>query len=312
VLRYAPFYVKMKELISKGAVGKLISLQHIEGVGEAHMAHSYVRGNWHSSTETTPMILAKSCHDLDIIRWMVDKPCRKIAAFADLNWFREDNAPAGSTRRCMDGCAVERECPYSAIKLYYDDPQSWSYVFDLPEDMEKRREIIREKLKMTNYGRCAYRMDDQTEYVTNIFENNKWKINNAPNDQPDHYVTSILFDDNVTASFSMEAFAKGRKTQVLGSMGRIWGDLDSGELSVTDFKTGETIKFVPKFEDIERYKHSGHGGGDWNLAHDFVQAVSQQNPDLLVSNINESIESHIMGFRSEESRKHHEIMQVEM
>jgi len=312
VLRYAPYFVKMKELITQGAIGELISIQHIEGVGETHMAHSYVRGNWHNSVETTPMILAKSCHDLDIIRWMVNKPCKQIAAMGGLKWFCEKNAPEGSTRRCTDGCKVERKCPYSAIKLYYDDPFGWTYVFNLPEDIEKRREVIMEKLKTTNFGRCVYRMDDKTDYVTNIYENNKWKVSNGPNDQPDHYITSMLFEDNVTASFSMEAFAKGRKTQILGSMGRMWGDLHTGELFVLDFRTGVTVKFVPKFDDVTKHKLGGHGGGDYILARDFAQAVSQQNPALLVSKIDESIESHIIGFMAEESRKQGKIMSVEL
>ncbi|HEY0669016.1 MAG TPA: Gfo/Idh/MocA family oxidoreductase, partial [Sphingobacteriaceae bacterium] len=168
VLRYAPYFVKMKELIAKGAVGEIISVQHFEPIEHTHMAHSYVRGNWHNSKATTPIILAKSCHDLDIIKWVINKPSKQIVAMGDLKWFKKENAPEGSTARCTDGCKVERECPYSAIRAYYDKRQRLS-VLDLPEDKSKHAEVIMERLKTTNYGRCVYRMD---------------------NDQPDHYITS--------------------------------------------------------------------------------------------------------------------------
>jgi hypothetical protein len=288
VLRYAPYFVKMRELIAKGAIGDIISVQHLEPIEHLHMAHSYVRGNWHNSKATTPIILAKSCHDLDIIKWVINKPAKQISAMGDLKWFRKENAPAGSTARCTDGCAVERTCPYSAIRSYHDKRQRTG-VFDLPDDKTKHSEAIMDKLKTTNYGRCVYRME---------------------NDQPDHYITNIQFGDNVTASFSMEAFTSyaGRRTRIMGSMGDMVGDMN--ELVVTDFRTEKQIKLVPIAEDVEGYKNNGHGGGDWLLARDFVQAVAQQNPKLLTSTIDESIESHVMGFMAEESRKTSKVMKV--
>ena len=114
VLRYAPYFEKLRELMHDGSIGKLISLQHFEPIQHVHMSHSFVRGNWHDSKATTPIILAKSCHDLDMMRWLVDSPCEEVHAFGDLAWFKAENAPAGSTDRCIDGCAVEHECPYSA------------------------------------------------------------------------------------------------------------------------------------------------------------------------------------------------------
>jgi predicted dehydrogenase len=290
VLRYAPYFVKMKELIAKNTIGNVISIQHLEPIEHIHMAHSYVRGNWHNSKKTTPIILAKSCHDLDIIKWIINKPAKQISAMGDLKWFRKENAPEGSTGRCTDGCKVERSCPYSAIHAYYDKRLRLS-VFDLPEDKSKHPEAIMEKLKTTDYGRCVYRMD---------------------NDQPDHYITNIKFGDNITASFSMEAFTSyaGRRTRVMGSHGDMVGDMN--ELVITDFRSDKQTKLVPKAEDVEEYRNSGHGGGDWLLARDFVQAVAQQNPKLLTSTIDESIESHIMGFMAEESRKNNKVMEIKM
>jgi hypothetical protein len=281
VLRYAPYFVKMRELIAAGAIGQVMSVQHLEPIEHTHMAHSYVRGNWHNSKQTTPILLAKSCHDLDIIKWVIDKPSEEIIAMGDLKWFKSANAPEGSTARCTDGCKVERECPYSAIKEYVERGTRNS-VLDIPADTVDKKAVIMERLKTTNYGRCVYRMD---------------------NDQPDHYITSIRFKDGVTANFSMEAFASyhGRRTRVFGSMGDMVGDMT--ELVVNDFKTKKSVTLIPVAQDVEGYKNSGHGGGDWLLAKDFVQAVAHQDPKMLTSTIDESIESHLMGFMAEKSRK---------
>lgn len=281
VLRYAPYFVKLRELIHTGAVGELVSIQHFEPIEHIHMSHSYVRGNWHDKNATTPIILAKSCHDLDILRWIVGKPCKQIVAMGNLKWFRQENAPAGSTDRCMNGCAVESACPYSAMKIYYRN-RSWLYVFDLPAEKEKQGDAILEYLRTTNYGRCVYRMD---------------------NNQEDHYVCSMEFDGGVTANFSMEAFTSyaGRRTRVMGSMGDIVGDMEN--FTLTDFRTGQTTVYDhTKINDVDHYRNSGHGGGDWRLVRDWIQAIAQHNPNLLTSTIDASIESHVMGFMAEQSR----------
>jgi hypothetical protein len=282
VLRYAPYFIKLRELMNSGAIGEVISVQHLEPIGHVHMSHSYVRGNWHNSKQTTPIILAKSCHDLDILKWMINKPSKKIQAFGDLKWFRKENAPEGSTERCGDGCAIESTCPYSALKIYYRNRRG-TFVLDLPEDKTKHGEHILEKLKTTNYGRCVYRME---------------------NDQPDHYICNIQFADNVTAAFSMEAFTsyEGRRTRVMGSMGDITGDMSS--FTLTDFRTGKKTDWK---QDTD-----GHGGGDWRLVADWLQAVDQQNASLLSSTIDASIESHVMGFAAEKSRKENVVVEVKM
>lgn len=292
VLRYAPYFVKLRELIQSGAIGELISIQHLEPIEHIHMSHSYVRGNWHDRNATTPIILAKSCHDLDILRWMIGKPCKQIVAMGSLKWFRKENAPEGSTARCMDGCTVEATCPYSAMKIYYRE-RGRLYVFDLPEDPEKQGPAILEHLRNSNYGRCVYHMD---------------------NNQEDHYVSTMEFEGGVTASFSMEAFTSydGRRTRVMGSMGDIVGDMTT--FTITDFRTKKSMVYDSgNFEEAASVKLSGgHGGGDWRLLRDWIQAISQQNPNLLTSTIDASIESHLMGFMAEQSRKTGRIEAIKM
>lgn len=290
VLRYAPYFIKLREMIQSGMIGELISIQHLEPIQHIHMAHSYVRGNWHNSQKTTPIILAKSCHDLDILRWMVGKPCKSISAYGSLKWFKAENAPEGSTNRCTDGCSVESECPYSALKIYHRD-RAWTYVFDFPEDTSKHSDFILEQLKTTNYGRCVYKME---------------------NDQPDHYITSMEFEDDITVNFSMEAFTSyhGRRTRVMGSHGDITGDMN--EFIHTDFLTSKVTRWDSTVDDVSNYKNSGHGGGDWALATDWVRAVKKQDPSILTSTIDASIESHIMGFMAEKSRKTKQIIPIHL
>jgi predicted dehydrogenase len=283
VLRYAPYFVKLREIMHSGAIGDIISVQHMEPIEHIHMSHSYVRGNWHDRNATTPIILAKSCHDLDILRWLVGKPCTEIVAMANLKWFRKENAPAGSTARCMDGCAAESTCPYSAMKIYYRE-RGWLYVFDMPEDKSLHSDHILDKLRTTNYGRCVYHSD---------------------NNQEDHYIASMQFEGGITASFSMEAFTSyaGRRTRVMGSMGDIVGDMDT--FTVTDFRTKKSVVYDQSSGD-------GHGGGDWRLVRDWLQAVTQHKPEILTSTIDASIESHVMGFMAEKSRKTKKVEPVKL
>jgi predicted dehydrogenase len=272
VLRYTPYFRELKQILDAGMIGEVISVQHLEPIEYIHMSHSYVRGNWRNSKTTTPIILAKSSHDADIIRWLVNDSTESLHCFGNLKWFQKENAPVGSTERCTDGCAVENTCPYSALQIYYRDRKRL-YVFDLPDDKSKWDKAIMKGLKTTNYGRCVYRMD---------------------NDQPDHLTVNILFKNGVTAAFSMEAFVsyEGRRTRIMGSMGDIDGDMEN--FTLTSFRTGKKLTWSMKTDS--------HGGGDHPMVKDWVQAVGQQDAALLSSSIDVSVESHIMAFAAEKSR----------
>lgn len=282
VLRYAPYFVALKKVVDSGMIGKLMSIQHFEPIRYAHMAHSYVRGNWHNSKKTTPIILAKSCHDLDIIRWIVGSPCRSISAYGSLSFFTHANRPAGATARCTDGCPHEDSCPYSAIDIYTRKHQH-TYVFDnLPPKGPARERAIIEQLKTTDYGRCVFDMD---------------------NDQCDHYVASMEFENGVTAAFSMEAFTAkgGRRTRIMGTHGMIEGDME--KFTISDFRSGEVQEWSAKdVVEVAEYAGHGHGGGDLCLSRDFVEAVGNNDPGRLTSSIDVSTESHVMGFCAEDSR----------
>lgn len=287
VLRYTPYFRKMKEELESGALGEIVSVEHLEPIQHIHMTHSYVRGIWRREDETNPAILAKSCHDLDILRWMIDKPCRLISSFGSLKWFRKENAPEGAPARCTDGCPVESDCPYSALKIYYRK-RTWLSHFDLPDNPDEHGPVIMDQLKTGPMGRCVYHCD---------------------NDVVDHQIVSMEFEDAVTANFNMEAFTHyhGRRTRIFGSMGDLFGDMD--DLYVADFKTGDIRHWNVKEHAVVE---SGHGGGDYGLVRDLIQAISQRKPELLTSTIDASMESHLMGFMAEESRKKRKIMEVKM
>lgn len=272
VLRYTPYFKQLKEVIDMGMIGDIISLQHMEPIEQIHMSHSYVRGQWKNSKKTTPIVVAKSCHDTDIIRWLVNSPAHDVHCFGNLSWFTNANAPSGSTERCTDGCQVESSCPYSALQIYLRDKKRL-YVFDLPKNKSKWNEIIVEKLKTTDYGRCVYHMD---------------------NDQPDHLTVNIIFKNNVTAAFSMEAHVsyEGRRTRIMGSKGDIVGNMETFEL--TDFKTRKKTSW--------KMVTDAHGGGDHLLIRDWIQAIAQQDKSLLSSTIEASIESHLIAYAAERSR----------
>ena len=282
VLRYAPYFMALRDVVRSGAIGEVVSIQHMEPIQYAHMAHSYVRGNWRSSKETTPIILAKSCHDLDILRWIIDRPCKSISADGDLYFFKAENAPKDAPRYCTDGCPHASECPYNAVDIYAKQKLHLG-VFDLKGSKDPA--LIMSRLndpRYHSYARCVFHCD---------------------NDQPDHYVANMVFDDNITASFTMDAFSPkgGRRTRIMGTMGFIEGDMK--EFTVTDFLTRTPRVWNMKVAEIPEYAQSGHGGGDHRLVRDFLEAVDRQDPAHLSSSIDVSIESHLMGFAAERSRR---------
>jgi predicted dehydrogenase len=256
-------------------------VDHFEPVGYWHMAHSYVRGNWRKESESSFMLLAKSCHDLDILRWLVDKPCRQIASFGSLKHFKSENAPAGATHRCIEGCKAEPDCPYSALKLYLDMNRKGWPVSVITEDLSLEGRM--KALKEGPYGRCVYHSD---------------------NDVVDHQVVSMRFEEEITVNFTMSAFTpqKGmgmRQTRIMGTKGYLEGDMSG--FTITTFNGNKTEEFLS--DQLGGDAGSGHGGGDRGIITNFVEAVRQNNPKLLSSTVDVSVESHIMAFKGEESRK---------
>ena len=283
VLRYTSYFRKMKEIVDSGKIGEVISIEHVEPVEHIHMSHSFVRGNWSNTKKSNPMILSKSCHDTDMLRWLINKPCKRVGSFGSLNFFKQENAPQGAPLRCTDGCPAEKECPFSAKKIYLEK-RTWLSHLNL--EIVNDETILRE-LKNGPYGRCVFRCD---------------------NDAVDHQVAIFEFENNISASFSMQAMSHygGRRTRIFATKGDLFGDEQS--LTVTQFLTGEQEKWDTTMISMD----SGHGGGDHGLVRDFLQAVRLNDPNLLTSTIQVSMESHLMGFKAEESRKKGTIVKMSL
>lgn len=273
VLRYHPYFAKIKEIIDSGKLGEIISINHISAVGIDRTSHGFVRGLWRREEITNPMLLAKCCHDVDFLLWITGSPCRKISSFGSLRWFRAANAPKGSTDRCIV-CPVESECPYSAVDLYYNR-RDWIANFDVPQG-RTIEEVLLDELRTGPYGRCVYHCD---------------------NNVVDHQLLTMELDDETIVSLSMDVFTQddGRRTHIKMTHGEIFGD--EKMLHVRQFRSGNS--HIYNFEKLA--KSPFHAGADLRLIEDFVDALTRPDHPFLTS-IEESIESHRICFEAERSR----------
>ena len=274
VLRYHPYFMKIKELVNSGELGHIISINHRTSVGVDRTAHGFVRGIWRKEAVTNPMLMSKCCHDIDFLLWLTKTPCRKLTSFGSLRWFKEKNAPEGSADRCID-CRVERTCPFSAIDLYRVR-RDWIANFDVPQG-KTIDEVIEDQLRYGLYGRCVYRCD---------------------NDVVDHQIVSMEMESEVTVNFSMDIFTlkDNRETHISLTEGEIDGD--ETILRVRKFR-GATEK-VYDFSDIAHTPF--HAGADLAIMADFIDAI-QTGRRSLVTSIDRSVESHRICFEAERSRK---------
>lgn len=275
VLRYTVFYQQIKKIIDSGVLGKLESVEMAEHVAYYHIAHSYVRGNWHKEADSSPMILAKCCHDMDLILWLTGKKCLKVNSFGSLDHFRRENCPPGAPARCTDGCPVK--CPFNAPKFYLSRIPGWPTSILHPEPNE---ENIMEILRTSDYGRCVYQMD---------------------NDVVDHQTVQMLLEDGITVSFQMLGFTarQTRTIRLYGTEGELWGDFKSLDLHYQRF--GEDAVDVDLASmNVET---SGHGGGDTRLIYDVIRLFRGDDFDTsAITSIDRSVESHYVAFAAEESR----------
>ncbi|MEE0928903.1 MAG: Gfo/Idh/MocA family oxidoreductase, partial [Acutalibacteraceae bacterium] len=160
VLRYTQIFNHLKEIIDSGKLGEIMSINHEECVGNVHQSHSFVRGNWGNSERSSVMLLQKSCHDIDILQWLLGKKCLKVQSFGTLSYFVEKNAPAGAPNYCVQGCPAAETCPYNAIKLYYDDKDNdWFRGAATREDNPTDEQVMK-AISETLYGKCVYKCDN--------------------------------------------------------------------------------------------------------------------------------------------------------
>lgn len=283
VLRYSNYYQKMKELVRSGELGEIMTINHQENIANFHFAHSYVRGNWHSKESATPVLMAKCCHDIDIISWLMESEAEEVQSYGALSYFKKENAPDGAPERCIEGCPVE-DCPYNAVNLYVTDPfykAKWIKYSTRVLTGKKgstKKEVL-ESLKTTNYGRCVFHCD---------------------NDVNDHQSVLMKFPGDRVATHTLSAFTDKfyRKTHITLTNGEIIGD------NITDKLTIHRFNGKNKTYRTSLIKLPGHIEGDIKLTSAFISLIEGTLKNLDdVTFVSATIPSHRTVVRAEESIK---------
>ncbi len=302
VLRYAPFYRAVFDRIAADEVGEILNIQACEHVSYHHMAVGFIRGKWGNRDACgSPMILAKCCHDLDLITWLKTgvTPTR-VAGFGELTYFRPERAPEGSGNRCLVDCRIEADCPYSALKQYVDNPERWKFYawYDFEGREAPTREERIEHLKRADnpYGRCVWR---------------------AGNDVVDHQSVVIDFADGSTATLNMigNTARPMRKLHVIGTRGEIEGVFDDSRFVVRHFDTRPGREYVEEVVDLNESgdmsgAFGGHGGGDLRLAGDFVNLCRGLETSPSCTRIEDSINGHLVAFAAERARVEKRVVEL--
>lgn len=281
VLRYTPFYRKVKEIMDSGVLGQVLSIQANEQTMFWHQAHSFVRGNWRREEDTSPILLQKCCHDMDILLWLTGKHCKSVSSFGFLSHFKAENAPEGAPERCSEACPAYEECPYSIKCCYLNraDKGEFGWPLDVVEP-EPDAAKLRETLKTSPYAQCVYHCD---------------------NDVSDHQVVNLLLDDELTISFNVCAFTSegGRRIHVMGTKGDLTAYMEDNKIRLTVF--GHESELIDSNAETDTF---GHGGGDFVLVRELIDLLNGNTESTFaLSSINDSIESHIVCLAAEQSSK---------
>lgn len=292
VLRYTPFFMRLKEIIQEGTLGDIITMEHIEAVGNIHQTTSFVRGRWGNEGRSTPMLLQKCCHDLDVLQWLLDKECTKIQSFGSLVHFRSENAPEGAPERCMDGCPHADTCYYHAYPIYVEKRYKIGSPRQATMMLNPTKEDILHTMATTQFGKCVYKCD---------------------NDVVDHQIVNMEFEGGTTVSMTMSAFTEGgRKTHIMGTKGELWAEMSNKETPFIfyDFATREKRALSADIAIAGDSITTGHGGGDAGIVDALYRYVTGELTAEEVSEIGVSCKNHMLAFAAEESRHNDTVVSV--
>jgi predicted dehydrogenase len=286
VLRYTPFYETVKEILTSGRIGKPVAFHLTEGVGLFHYAHSYVRGHWANRDSSSPMILAKSCHDMDILSWLADQPCRSVASYGGLFEFKPEPKAQEAGNRCSETCG----CPPAVNALNYLNPNP--FLEQVMEGAENASEAdIRNWLRSSPWGRC---------------------VNACDNNVVDRQVVAFSFDQGIQATFTMTAFDEGRNLEIFGTEGSLRG----GDFLKRNFGCDLVLEphhgGQPEKITIQQYEgqHGGHMGGDEGLIGRLRGEMLDVDRADMRSGIDRSVESHFMAFAADRARMEHRVVEM--
>ena len=286
VLRYTPFYRTIKDIVDSGKIGEVVNIMAIENVGYFHQAHSFVRGNWRNSTESSPMILQKCCHDTDILTWISGKKSEYVSSMGSTHLFKESKSPQNKVKRCLDGCPVKSSCVYDAEKIYLTNKNTGilNGVTGWPNSvltLNPNEDTVRKALETGPYGRCVFYCD---------------------NDVVDHQELNIQMEDKSTISLTMTGFtaSNSRYLKVMGTLGEIDANMEKNQIILRCFGKDDVLIDL----NNRNLNLSGHGGGDSQLVREFLDYVKGKNIEQIksITSLEASMESHYIALAAEESR----------
>lgn len=327
VLRYTPHFQKMRELVESGVLGEIIQVDHRENVSWWHMAHSFVRGNWRSQAETSPMILAKCCHDLDILPWVLGIKPEKLASTGSLKHFIKENAPQGAPARCLDGCPVADTCPYYAPHIYLEMAPFWNSIADTSRGftrwatsqytfrpgMIKALSLIVPPLKqITNYKRWPLNVlseEPDPESIGKALLDGPYGrcVYHCDNDVVDHQLVMMSFSGGASVNLAMHGHShiEYRSTRIEGSHGRLMAEFGNGGawITVDEHRSDWQMRF-----DTSAPTGEGHGGGDFRLMAAFLDGVRNNRIEEADQMARDALESHLVAFSAEESRLNNTVL----
>ena len=294
VLRYAPLFEEIRAAIDRGDVGEVMCIQALERVGYWHQAHSFVRGNWRSEAESTFMLLAKCCHDLDILVYLTGQRCARVSSMGSLRHFRPEHAPAGAAARCTAGCLAKEGCPYDAEKIYLTNEKTGVLAgnTDWPANilaLHPTEASIREAIEHGPYGRCVYACD---------------------NDVVDTQIVNMEMENGTLCQLTMTAFCEhgGRSIRVMGTHGYIDADMESNLIRIQIFGQKERVVNV----NLMGKDLAGHGGGDGALVQEVIAMHGETGvPTARMTTLEASCESHYIAFAAEQSRANNTVVDME-
>jgi predicted dehydrogenase len=329
VLRYTEHFSRLREVIQAGVLGQIVNVHHRENVSFWHMAHSFVRGNWRNTAESSPMILAKCCHDLDILIWLLDDRCETLSSVGSLLHFRPENAPEGAPQRCLEGCTAAASCPFYAPRIYLDMVPSRQNAAASRKGFE--RWVLRTQTQnpglIAALSRAIPKLKQITEHrgwprsvITNEItpENIMTALREGPygrcvyhcdNDVVDHQVVSMQFErgPSVTLTMHGHSYLEGRSTRIEGSKATLFAyfGMDGDRIEVHDHWRGQRTVYDTRPTGV-----SGHGGGDYGLMAAFVAALRSEEVSAAQTTARISLESHLMAFAAEDARLGKKVIRV--
>ncbi|WP_299027013.1 Gfo/Idh/MocA family oxidoreductase [uncultured Thermanaerothrix sp.] len=323
VMRYTRHYQLLREIVQSGVLGEVVDVDHRENVAFWHMVHSYVRGNWRNSALSSPMILAKCCHDLDMLPWVLGQRCQRLYSVGNLLHFRAENAPPGAPERCLDGCPAAQTCPYYAPYLYLEMKPFWhNYAETAPRGFARwatRQWVehpwlvrllsavypdLRQITDYRGWPLTVLALDPTPENLLAALRTGPYGrcVYHCDNDVVDHQVVSMLFSAGSTVTLTMHGHShvEHRSTRIEGTRGRLLAMLGNGGgwIQVEEHRT-----LTRRTYDTSPPAGQGHGGGDMGLMAHFVTCVrAGGNPPEVRQTAREALESHRLAFAAEESR----------